>query len=551
MAARRASNTLERWPQARVVLAFIVAEWLCVLGLARAAAHNGWTYYQGGDQLWYYTLGWLLSHGHLYQTSAIGYLWAWLLAPVARLAGPNVQSAYPAVLVVNIAVLLPATMVALYALAARMAGRLFGYWTLLVWVIVPFIGVWYTNAGYHSRYTDAVLPQGFGLTAMADFPTMLAMTICLCFCARAALADSPVRTYDALAAGIAAGAAVAMKPSVALMLGGPLLLFALRRSAAGALAFLGGLTPAVLVLALWKERGVGQLPLLASRSHAPDGVAAAAPVVGLNFNRYFHQLSWHEFTTNLDLLREHFWSGRLLEWLVVAGLIAVARISWRAFALVAASFAPFVFVKSSYIATVEDTSVFRILIPAFPLFVLSLAALPFLVPGIRATTPSAPAARVPRRVWLGIAGVALLGTAVVPAIAIAAADRSGPPNAAVLQGTQMAIPVDHELHLRARVHNGRVLLSWDKVQPSGGAAFYRIWRNHLSANKGLSCSRATGAVHCVLVENEIGVTRRNMTSDRPPSGRWVYRVGIAANWLNDFAQGDVYVASKPVAVRVP
>jgi hypothetical protein len=58
-------------------------------------------------------------------------------------------------------------------------------------------------------------------------------------------------------------------------------------------------------------------------------------------------------------------------------------------------------------------------------------------------------------------------------------------------------------------------------------------------------------VNCTLVENEVGLSRRGAASDRPPPGTWVYRIGVAANWLNDPAQGDVYVASKPVVVRVP
>jgi hypothetical protein len=552
-AAVTARDTIASWPQARVVLALIVVEWLCVVGLARAAAHNAWTYYQGGDQLWYYTLGWLLSHGHLYRTEAVGYLWSWLLAPLARAAGPNVQSAYPAVILVNVLVLLPAAMIALYALASRIAGRLFGYWTLVLWIAVPFIGVLYTNTGYHSKYTDIVLPQGFGLTAMADFPTMVAMLICLSLCARAALGDGPVRLYDALAAGVAAGAAIALKPSVALILVGPILLFALRRSFTGVATFVAGLAPAVLVLAFWKQRGVGHLPLLASPDHAPAGLAAASPVVALDLQRYLNNLSWHQFTTNLDLLREHFWSGRLIEWLVIAGVIALARMSWRAFALVAGAFLPFLFVKSSYIATIEDTSLFRILIPAFPLFVLCLAALPFLLPGLRAPKPPAlRPGRLAQRGRIAVVAIAVALTAVLPAVAIGAAKRSGPPTAAILQGTQMAIPVDIDLHLRARVTNGLVRLTWDDGRPAGGAAFYRLWRNHPSPNQGLTCGRLPGAaVNCTLVENEVGLSRRGGASDRPPPGTWVYRVGVAANWLNDPAQGDVYVASKPVVVRVP
>ena len=49
----------------------------------------------------------------------------------------------------------------------------------------------------------------------------------------------------------------------------------------------------------------------------------------------------------------------------------------------------------------------------------------------------------------------------------------------------------------------------------------------------------------------IGATREAMIVDRPPPGTWTYRVGESANWLDDFAYGDVHVASAPVTVTVP
>ena len=83
----------------------------------------------------------------------------------------------PAIVVLNVVVLMPVAMAALYGIGARIGGRVFGYWCLLLWVIVPFLGVLYTNTGYHQRYTELTLPQGFGLTAMSDFPTMVAVIV--------------------------------------------------------------------------------------------------------------------------------------------------------------------------------------------------------------------------------------------------------------------------------------------------------------------------------------------------------------------------------------
>ena len=38
--------------------------------------------------------------------------------------------------------------------------------------------------------------------------------------------------------------------------------------------------------------------------------------------------------------------------------------------------------------------------------------------------------------------------------------------------------------------------------------------------------------------------------DTPGPGRWSYRVGLSANWLNDRTKGDVLLLSEPVTVTV-
>ena len=38
--------------------------------------------------------------------------------------------------------------------------------------------------------------------------------------------------------------------------------------------------------------------------------------------------------------------------------------------------------------------------------------------------------------------------------------------------------------------------------------------------------------------------------DHPPPGDWTYRIGLAANWLNDPTRGDVLLISEPVRVDV-
>jgi len=53
-----------------------------------------------------------------------------------------------------------------------------------------------------------------------------------------------------------------------------------------------------------------------------------------------------------------------------------------------------------------------------------------------------------------------------------------------------------------------------------------------------------GAADCRLEMSPIGETRSNRFVDRPPPGPWVYRVGLAANWRDDPAAGDVLVISE-------
>src|SRR5207248_8485610 len=81
----------------------IVVQWLAVLALALTVRHNGWIYYQGGDEIWNYSLGYALAHGQL-STTSVGFGWSVLLAPIALFAGPNLVSALPAIVLLNVLV---------------------------------------------------------------------------------------------------------------------------------------------------------------------------------------------------------------------------------------------------------------------------------------------------------------------------------------------------------------------------------------------------------------------------------------------------------------
>ena len=48
--------------------------------------------------------------------------------------------------------------------------------------------------------------------------------------------------------------------------------------------------------------------------------------------------------------------------------------------------------------------------------------------------------------------------------------------------------------------------------------------------------------------SQIAATRSLRFVDRPPPGRWTYRVALAANWLDDPTRGDLLLVSNPVTV---
>src|SRR5438874_6157787 len=158
-----------------VFLAPLLAiQWIAVLALALQTHHNGWLYYQGGDETFYYTTAWLLSHWTLPGTP-IGYAWSVVLAPIAFFAGPNVLSAVPAIIVLNAGILLPVSLFCIYGIGARIGGRAIGYLAALLWVVVPYLAIPLFDPRFHEKYVDLTLPQALGFSGLADFPS----TVCL------------------------------------------------------------------------------------------------------------------------------------------------------------------------------------------------------------------------------------------------------------------------------------------------------------------------------------------------------------------------------------
>jgi hypothetical protein len=538
-AVRAGTSRLAEVRPLYVVGAFVLVEWLVTLAVALTVRHNGWLYYQGGDQVWFYTESWFLRHAQLVPPTVIGYGWSLLLLPFTLFSGPDLLHALPAILLLNTLVLMPVAVVAMYGIGRRLGGRLFGYWVVLLWIVVPLVGIKYADAGYHQRYTEEALPQGLGLTAYADFPSMVMLAVSAYFFIRALQGRA---WEDGMLAGAFAGFGIGIKPSSSVFLVGIALALVAARHRRAAVSFALGLAPAVVALAVWKWRGLGYLPLFHAAPAARLALAAgSAPLGALNLHRYLHLLDWGQFQRNLDSLREHFWSLRVVEWLVVAGLVALARHSRTALLLVGGWFAAFAIVKGSYTyASFDNGSLFRFLIPAIPPFVLLLAALPLLLPGARTRLPSV----APPQEWgtprlrLTLVAAALGLFAVVP-LALAGVTRPTVPDTPP-QIVNATGPLPDTVAVHVAVHGRRVTLDWP-AEHSAPRVFYQVTR----ASPGCLTSQALDA--CL---QEVARLRTPRWTDTLTRGRWAYRVTVSANWLDDPGHGDPYLISRPLPVTI-
>jgi len=549
-----------------ILVALALLQWICLAVFAATVRHNGWLFYQGGDETYFYTSAWAVGHGHL-PYAVIGYAWSLVISPITWIAGPSLLDALPLIVLLQVVVLLPIALLSIYGIAARIGGRAIGYFAALVWALAPYAAIPLFVERYHGKYVEQFLPQALGLTAMGDFPAMVALLVAAYFVVRAM---DEGRAVDAVIASLVTGFAIGIKPSNALFLVAPFVGLVLARRFTALLAFAVTLAPALVTLAVWKYRGLGYLPAFKSEALAPAGglftpasIAFGLPLALLGLWRYTNLFNWNHLHNNLLAIREVFWSWRLFEYLPLAGAVAVSRRSFRNGAFLAVWFVTFFVVKgASELASVDSGSFWRLLMPAWPAFVLLMASIPTLIPTYGTTLAERLPAGRSRIEWRSpflVAPVALL--VALPLVVIAAMPKLE--SRAALRDTEagLYLPVSGDLALTATLQRDHVVLRWRHRGSAGVRVFYRVYRTPLvtpasrgvpwwiGAKEGVRCEPVNpGAANCLLDLTLIATTRSTRYIDRPPRGRWSYRIGEAANWRDDLTMGDVILLSQAANV---
>jgi hypothetical protein len=199
-------------------------------------------------------------------------------------------------------------------------------------------------------------------------------------------------------------------------------------------------------------------------------------------------------------------------------------------------------------ATIESGSFWRLLMPAWPAYLVLFASIPLLVPtlarrlGERVRAPST-SAIAPGWVALGLAV-----TVVLPAVAIAASSRLEPPTPTVVQefpSGNILTPIEDEIQLDVeRVERGQKL-TWSSPI-SRADVFYRVYRS--DGPEPVTCALSAGAAwSCYLRATSLETIRgREYVDTSVPAGSATYRIGIGTNWLDDPSLGDVFVFSRSV-----
>jgi hypothetical protein len=508
----------------RFLAALAVVQWILLLLLIGRTTHNGWFFHQDGDETLSYSAAWSLAHLHVPQIS-VGYGWPFLIAPVAGISGLNFLDGASTLVVLQMLVLLPLALFAVYEIASRIGGKLLGRLTAIGWVVAPYAVVPLFSATYRHTYEDQILPQALGLTGLSLLPSVVCVLLAGYFAVTSIESDDPVR---AALSAVFAGFAIGIDPMNALFVAAPLAAFALARRWRSAVVFGVALLPAVATVALWNFRSLGHIPL---HVHVdPD---------------HLHSIK--------VAFRSLCFSDRLIEVPFIAGVIAVGRRSWTWGAFVAVWFVAFLAVAGSAPqARVEDGSLFRLLMPAFPALLIALCSIPLLVPrlGARLAQWVGPerSSRLDRRdrrvitVAVALVALPLVAAAVFPV-------RKGP-SLVTYQADGVVVPVDPAFRPEARPSAGALALAWPARTSEYGSVYYDVFASP-PGTEDVTCDPGDRPAACRLTMQLVGTADGPSYADKLRPGRWTYRVAAAVRWPSGENAADVMLLSRPLDVSSP
>jgi hypothetical protein len=509
-----------------VLVPLVVLQWLVAAHVARYATHNGWLYFHDHADTWSFTAAWALAHGHVADAS-VSYGLPLLYAPVAWITGPSLLDALHVLVPVQVGLLVPLGALGAFALGGRAGGRVIGYASAVVWALAPLASISYF--AQHSFWVDRILPAIAGLTATAYLPGTLAVLLAGVFALRAL---DERQLVDAACAGVAAGTAIAIKPTNVLFLAAPVVAFAITRRWRELGAFAAALLPCLVTYIVWREHSVGHIGSWTDALLLPNPIEITRNHFDINIGYYLQQVSW---------------SARVLEWVAVAGFVGLLKRSPVKALFFGTWLGMYVLAEGASSRTQADGLIFwHLLMPAFPAYCVLLASVPLLWPRaekhLTDPYPYRPRRIVPLTVVAALAVVA----AIVPLVAVAASPSLKGLDTVVELQSREIVPVDRSLHVTVRVKLGRTMLSW-KAPDLPATPTYEIYRAHGAHD--LACRHGSGATRCVLASRRIATTKRTAFEEVPAGTKVTYRVAVIANELGAPATGVAVAISPPARAR--
>jgi hypothetical protein len=267
----------------------------------------------------------------------------WLSALAAAVWSQVDEPLGDPVVLLNVVLLGPLALAAAFVVARRLGGAALGLWTLLVWLAAPWLLAAFALPSYDATARDHVVPLLYGLEPEPGYAAGTALVVA------AALMTVPQPRW-AVGVGVALGTAALLEPATLVFAAAAGLALLVERRLRSLAAAAAALLPFVAALALWQGLDVADRSLDA-------------------------------FEGTMVGLREYFWSQRLLQWLPLAGAIAVGRRSLPLAILLGGGFLAFGLAQTALQhASFDDGLVFELLLPGLPVYVLLVAAIPLLVP---------------------------------------------------------------------------------------------------------------------------------------------------------------------------